>query len=134
MHFILRLEEHHHQWQHSQNQTNNPNIPLPITSSHQLRCRVQHLPLNTSCTTSTKDVDNLQKKLQKESLNTKKLNKLFFHLQSQLYPASQHPKKKHRHQKHRTRKKKKCRSRSSSNSSESSKNSSETESTNSSSD
>ncbi|AIK19237.1 hypothetical protein ALA22_gp3 [Torque teno mini virus ALA22] len=134
MFFTLSLGEHHLLWPLSQNQTNNQNIPLPITSSKHLRCRVQHLPLNTSSTTSTKDEVHLQKKLLKESQNTKRLNKLFSRLQNQLYPATQHPKKKHRHQKHRTRKKKKCHSRNSSSSSESSKDSSESESTNSSTD
>ncbi|AXQ66078.1 MAG: protein of unknown function DUF755 [Anelloviridae sp.] len=75
-----------------------------------------------------KDEDYLQKKLQKESHHTKKLNQLFSQLQKQLLPAQQHPKKKYRHQTRRTRKKKKCRSRTNSSTSEESKNSSESES------
>nr|BAA93599.1 ORF3 [TTV-like mini virus] len=125
--FILSGAAAQHQWKTSATQQNKKNSPIPITSSKNLRSRIQKHQKNITFTNLTNETDSLQTQLQKDLKKTLKLQNILQNMEQKTssYKYSHHKK----HKRRQPRKKAKKRSRSSSSSSSSNETTSDTEST-----
>lgn len=125
--FILSLEETQHQWQTYTTQEHSHTFPFPITTSKQLRYRIQNRQLKPTYKALIKDEMNLQKQLLTESQKTGHLQQLLLNLKQDYQNQKQQRRNKH-NKKHRNRKKRKRHFSSNSSSNSTSNNTSDSES------